>query len=63
MKDNKVIVAVGGGFAGIKLIKRLKNTKRYKIILVDTNNYNFFSATNISSFGRIYGAFCHQLPI
>jgi NADH dehydrogenase len=42
MKDKKVIVVVGGGFAGIELIKRLKDTKRYKIILVDTNNYNFF---------------------
>lgn len=42
MESKKVIVIVGGGFAGIELIKRLNNTELYKIILVDINNYNFF---------------------
>lgn len=42
MEHKKVIVVVGGGFAGIELIKQLKSTDQYKIILVDTNNYNFF---------------------
>lgn len=38
----KHIVIVGGGFAGINLIKSLKNDKRFKITLVDKNNYHFF---------------------
>lgn len=38
----KTIVVVGGGFAGLEFIKRLGNSNRYNIILVDVNNYNFF---------------------
>ncbi|ROI05850.1 NAD(P)/FAD-dependent oxidoreductase [Chryseobacterium sp. G0240] len=38
----KHILVVGGGFAGINLIKSLKNDKRFKITLVDQNNYHFF---------------------
>lgn len=38
----KHIVIVGGGFAGINLIKSLKNDKRFQITLVDKNNYHFF---------------------
>ncbi|WP_312285672.1 NAD(P)/FAD-dependent oxidoreductase [Chryseobacterium gleum] len=38
----KHILIVGGGFAGINLIKSLKNDKRFKITLVDKNNYHFF---------------------
>ncbi|WP_326983632.1 NAD(P)/FAD-dependent oxidoreductase [Chryseobacterium sp. MYb264] len=38
----KHIVIVGGGFAGINLIKSLVNDKRFKITLVDKNNYHFF---------------------
>ena len=38
----KHIVIVGGGFAGINLIKSLKNDKRFRITLVDKNNYHFF---------------------
>src|SRR5690606_23275071 len=33
---------VGGGFAGINLIKSLKNDKRFRITLVDKINYHFF---------------------
>lgn len=36
------IVIVGGGFAGINVIKNLKNDDRFSITLVDRNNYNFF---------------------
>ncbi|WP_374462810.1 NAD(P)/FAD-dependent oxidoreductase [Chryseobacterium sp.] len=36
------MLIVGGGFAGINLIKSLKNDKRFKITLVDKNNYHFF---------------------
>lgn len=43
MGDQKTIVIVGGGFAGLELIKCLSNDKRFNIILVDTNNYNFFA--------------------
>ena len=42
MGDSKTIVIVGGGFAGLELIKRLSGDKRYHLILVDANNYNFF---------------------
>lgn len=38
----KHIIIVGGGFAGINLIKSLKNDKRFRITLVDKNNYHFF---------------------
>jgi NADH dehydrogenase len=33
---------VGGGFAGINLIKKLSKDKRFHITLVDKNNYHFF---------------------
>lgn len=38
----KHIIIVGGGFAGINLVKSLKNDKRFRITLVDKNNYHFF---------------------
>lgn len=38
----KHIVIVGGGFAGINLIKNLGNNENFKITLVDRNNYHFF---------------------
>lgn len=36
------IVIVGGGFAGLQLIKELDASGKYQITLVDVNNYNFF---------------------
>ncbi|UOU97510.1 NAD(P)/FAD-dependent oxidoreductase [Chryseobacterium daecheongense] len=38
----KHIIIVGGGFAGINLIKSLRNDSRFRITLVDKNNYHFF---------------------
>lgn len=38
----KTIVIVGGGFAGLELIKQLGKSTTYNTILVDANNYNFF---------------------
>lgn len=38
----KHIIIVGGGFAGINLIKSLKNDSRFRVTLVDKNNYHFF---------------------
>ncbi|MCM4154124.1 NAD(P)/FAD-dependent oxidoreductase [Arenibacter sp. N53] len=38
----KTVVIVGGGFAGLELIKRIGNSSKYNVILVDANNYNFF---------------------
>lgn len=38
----KHIIIIGGGFAGINLIKSLKNDDRFLITLVDKNNYHFF---------------------
>lgn len=43
MEVRKKIIVIGGGFAGLELIKRLGNSKKYDIILVDSNNYNFFA--------------------
>ena len=37
------IVIIGGGFAGVNLIKALANNKDFDITLIDKNNYNFFS--------------------
>lgn len=42
MKHAKKIVVVGGGFAGLEFVKRLGNSPDYHIILIDSNNYNFF---------------------
>lgn len=42
MDGKKRVVVIGGGFAGINFIKHLSKNKAYEIILVDTNNYNFF---------------------
>lgn len=38
----KEIVIIGGGFAGINLVRRLANIKGIHVTLVDKNNYNFF---------------------
>jgi len=38
----KKVVIVGGGFAGINLIKKLSKDNRFHITLVDRNNYHFF---------------------
>ena len=43
MDLRKKIIVIGGGFAGLELIKRLGNSKKHDIILVDSNNYNFFA--------------------
>lgn len=44
MKDSvKKIVVVGGGFAGINLVKRLANDNRFEVTLVDGNNYHSFT--------------------
>jgi NADH dehydrogenase len=37
----KRIVIVGGGFAGLKLARKLSNTK-YQVVLIDKNNYHQF---------------------
>lgn len=42
MENTKKLVVVGGGFAGLELVKRLGNSTDYQIVLVDSNNYNFF---------------------
>ncbi len=42
MDKPKKLVVVGGGFAGLELVKRLGNSPKFQITLVDSNNYNFF---------------------
>lgn len=41
-QNKKRIIVVGGGFAGIHLIKKLAKQKQFQITLVDKNNYHFF---------------------
>ncbi|SHG35571.1 NAD(P)/FAD-dependent oxidoreductase [Flagellimonas flava] len=42
MADKHTIVIVGGGFAGLEFIKNMRDSPRFNLILVDSNNYNFF---------------------
>ena len=37
------IIIIGGGFAGLNLAKKLFNNRYYEVILVDRNNYNYFT--------------------
>jgi len=41
-KEIRKVVVVGGGFAGINLIKKLTNDEHFQVTLVDTHNYHFF---------------------
>src|SRR5690606_23377661 len=43
MENKQRLIVVGGGFAGLELIKGLGNSDKYEVILVDLNNYNFFA--------------------
>jgi len=40
--EQKKVVIVGGGFAGINLAQKLAKDKLFHITLIDKNNYNFF---------------------
>jgi len=43
MKDRLTrVIVVGGGFAGINLVKKLAKDERFHITLVDKNNYHYF---------------------
>lgn len=39
----KKIVVVGGGFAGVNLVKRLANDDRFLVTLIDKNNFHSFT--------------------
>lgn len=39
----KKVVIVGGGFAGIHVLKRLIKHNEFEVTLVDKNNYNYFT--------------------
>ena len=41
MEHKEKIVVVGGGFAGLNLVKHIDRT-RYDVVLVDKNNYHSF---------------------
>jgi NADH dehydrogenase len=41
-QQTKNVVVVGGGFAGIRLVRNLAKDDRFHITLVDINNYHFF---------------------
>ena len=43
MKDEqKHVVVIGGGFAGVNIARSLAADDGYRITVVDKNNYNFF---------------------
>lgn len=42
VKNKKQIVIIGGGFAGINLMRSLADQDEFVVTLVDKNNYNFF---------------------
>jgi NADH dehydrogenase len=42
INNKKTVVIIGGGFAGVNLVKQLRNNDNFNIVLVDRNNYNFF---------------------
>ncbi|HEY1006774.1 MAG TPA: NAD(P)/FAD-dependent oxidoreductase [Sphingobacteriaceae bacterium] len=42
MKATQKVVIVGGGFAGINLIRELTNDDCFQVTLVDMHNYHFF---------------------
>jgi NADH dehydrogenase FAD-containing subunit len=39
----KRVVVIGGGFAGLNFITHLSKNDHYAIMLVDKNNYNYFT--------------------
>ncbi|WP_262246731.1 NAD(P)/FAD-dependent oxidoreductase [Parapedobacter soli] len=42
MEEEKKIVVIGGGFAGVNFAKHMANAPGFHVTLVDKNNYNFF---------------------
>jgi len=38
----KKVVIVGGGFAGVNIVKKIWKNKRFQITMVDQDNYHFF---------------------
>lgn len=43
MSSRKHIVIIGGGFAGLNLARRLVRSDLYEVIVIDKNNYNYFT--------------------
>ncbi|MDE6229746.1 MAG: FAD-dependent oxidoreductase, partial [Muribaculaceae bacterium] len=56
------IVIIGGGFAGLNLIKNL-DRKKYDIVLIDRHNYHSFPPLfyQIASSGLDPGSICFPL--
>ncbi|HEU5364176.1 MAG TPA: FAD-dependent oxidoreductase, partial [Hanamia sp.] len=43
MEDTvKKVVIVGGGFAGVNIVKQIWKDKRFRVTMVDQDNYHFF---------------------
>lgn len=41
-KQCKHVVLVGGGFAGLNFLKAVSNDQRFRVTLIDKNNYHYF---------------------
>lgn len=41
-RKNKKVVVVGGGFAGVNFIKKIKSDDFFDVTLIDRDNYHFF---------------------
>lgn len=57
------VVIVGGGFGGLKLIRKLVKTNRFQIVLIDKRNYHTFQPLlyQVSSAGLDAGAISYPL--
>ena len=41
-KDLIRIIVVGGGFAGLNFLKKIRPDKRFHVTLIDRHNYHYF---------------------
>lgn len=39
----KKIIIIGGGFAGLSIVKKMVHNKHFEVTLVDANNYHYFT--------------------
>jgi len=58
--EDKNIVIIGGGFAGINLAMDLANVKGLDVTLVDQNNFNHFTPFTLSIGGGVFRCFKYK---
>lgn len=57
------VVIIGGGFGGLKLMKKLIKTKQFQAVLIDKRNYHTFQPLlyQVSTYGMDAGAISYPL--